>query len=317
MARAAHDVDRSRPRSRRSSSLRTDSRRSSSRSTARTTASLRRRRSITDAAVPTYPSDEVLFQLRQARPYVSVEPRPDGQYQIRAAATLSPPSARGDFEFLQATFPIEQRLSTLANAVQASYNQFTELSFLAHGAEIQLHADVEPGAADLAARVGLRRVLLRAPARRADPAADAGHARRRARRLRDALPMPARDEIGFLVNSFNDMTQRLAKASEDARLEPAAGRERAPQARSDSRAPVDRRRRRWSPTCGSAPPIRRRARSSAWTSRAHMGESLVGARAGAAAARAVRRALRRRISSAATASGASRSCCAATAAGAC
>src|SRR5688572_33122226 len=31
------------------------------------------------------------------------------------------------------------------------------------------------------------------------------------------VPTPARDEIGFLVHSFNDMTQRLAKASEAAR----------------------------------------------------------------------------------------------------
>jgi two-component system nitrogen regulation sensor histidine kinase NtrY len=30
------------------------------------------------------------------------------------------------------------------------------------------------------------------------------------------VPSPARDEIGFLVNSFNDMTQRLAKASQEA-----------------------------------------------------------------------------------------------------
>ena len=30
------------------------------------------------------------------------------------------------------------------------------------------------------------------------------------------VPTPARDEIGFLVHSFNDMTQRLARASEDA-----------------------------------------------------------------------------------------------------
>ena len=41
------------------------------------------------------------------------------------------------------------------------------------------------------------------------------------------VPTPARDEIGFLVHSFNDMTQRLARASEDARSEPAAGRARA------------------------------------------------------------------------------------------
>ncbi len=31
------------------------------------------------------------------------------------------------------------------------------------------------------------------------------------------VPTPTRDEIGFLVHSFNDMTQRLAKASEEAR----------------------------------------------------------------------------------------------------
>jgi PAS domain S-box-containing protein len=32
------------------------------------------------------------------------------------------------------------------------------------------------------------------------------------------LPIPARDEIGFLVNSFNDMTQRLAAARQEARV---------------------------------------------------------------------------------------------------
>jgi nitrogen fixation/metabolism regulation signal transduction histidine kinase len=31
------------------------------------------------------------------------------------------------------------------------------------------------------------------------------------------LPLPARDEIGFLVNSFNDMTQRLSRAREETR----------------------------------------------------------------------------------------------------
>src|SRR5690606_31157969 len=31
------------------------------------------------------------------------------------------------------------------------------------------------------------------------------------------LPVPARDEIGFLINSFNDMTQRLAHARQQAR----------------------------------------------------------------------------------------------------
>jgi nitrogen fixation/metabolism regulation signal transduction histidine kinase len=30
------------------------------------------------------------------------------------------------------------------------------------------------------------------------------------------LPLPSRDEMGFLVHSFNDMTKRLRRASEEA-----------------------------------------------------------------------------------------------------
>ena len=32
------------------------------------------------------------------------------------------------------------------------------------------------------------------------------------------LPLPSRDEMGFLVHSFNDMTKRLRRASEEACL---------------------------------------------------------------------------------------------------
>jgi PAS domain S-box-containing protein len=166
---------------------------------------------------PRYPTDEVLLQLRQQRPYVSVEPRPDGQYQIIAAATLSTPTARGEFEFVLVTFPMEQRLSTLANAVQGSYNQFTELSFLRTALKysftltlslvllISLLASVY-GAFFFARRLVVPIQLLMQGTR---AVARGDFATR--------VPTPARDEIGFLVHSFNDMTQRLAKASDDAR----------------------------------------------------------------------------------------------------
>ena len=77
-------------------------------------------------------------------------------------------------------------LSTLANAVQAQLQPVRRAHVLAHGAQVRLHAHAEPRAVDLAARVRLRRVLLLASPRRADSAADARHARGRARRLRDA-----------------------------------------------------------------------------------------------------------------------------------
>ena len=43
-----------------------------------------------------------------------------------------------------------------------------------------------------------------------------GHARGRQGRFRHALPLSSRDEMGFLVQSFNDMTKRLRRASDEA-----------------------------------------------------------------------------------------------------
>ena len=170
-----------------------------------------------NAAVPRYPTDEVLFQLRQSRPYISIEPRADGQYEILAAVRLTTPSARGELDLLQAVFPIEQRLSRLANEVQESYNEYAELSFMRTALKysftltlslvllISLLASVY-GAFFFARRlvVPIQQLMqgTRAVAR--------GNFDTR-------VPSPARDEIGFLVNSFNDMTQRLAKASQEAR----------------------------------------------------------------------------------------------------
>ena len=45
-----------------------------------------------DPAAPRYPTDEVLLQLRQQGQYVSVEPQPDGAYQILAAAAFTLPA---------------------------------------------------------------------------------------------------------------------------------------------------------------------------------------------------------------------------------
>ena len=68
--------------------------------------------------MPRYPNDEVLLQLRQHGQYVSVEPQANGEYQILAAAAIRSPTTNEEFGFVQATFPMEQRLSTLANGVQ-------------------------------------------------------------------------------------------------------------------------------------------------------------------------------------------------------
>jgi PAS domain S-box-containing protein len=169
-----------------------------------------------EPSTPRYPTDEVLLQLRQNLPYVSVEPRPDGQYQIIAAAVIT--ASRDEFEFIQATFPLEQRLSLLANAVQGSYNQFTELLFLRTALKysftltLSLVLLISLLASVYGAFYFSRRLVV--------PIQQLMQGTRAVARgdFATRVPAPAQDEIGFLVHSFNDMTQRLAKASDDTRL---------------------------------------------------------------------------------------------------
>jgi PAS domain S-box-containing protein len=170
-----------------------------------------------DPGAPKFPTDEVTLQLRQQGQHVSVEPQPNGEYQILAAAAITLPSSNGELGFVQAKFPMEQRLSTLANAIQSSYIQVKELTYLRTALKygftltlslvllISLLASVY-GAFFFSRRL-VTPIQLLMQGTRAVARGD----------FATRVPTPARDEIGFLVHSFNDMTQRLARASEDAR----------------------------------------------------------------------------------------------------
>jgi PAS domain S-box-containing protein len=165
---------------------------------------------------PRYPTDEVLLDLRREGQYASAEPQANGEYRIVAAAVIRSPTTSQELGFVQATFPMEQRLATLANAVQDSYNQVGELKFLRSALKtsftltlslvllISLLGSVY-GALYFSRRL-VTPIQLLMQGTRAVARGD----------FATRVPTPARDEIGFLVHSFNDMTQRLARASEDA-----------------------------------------------------------------------------------------------------
>jgi PAS domain S-box-containing protein len=166
---------------------------------------------------PLFPTNEVLLQLRQRGQYVSAEPQTNGEYRIFAAAAI-PSTTNEALRFVHATFPTEQRLSTLLNAVQGASDQVNELNFLRNALKtsftltlslvllISLLASVY-GAFYFSRRL-VTPIQLLMQGTRAVARGD----------FATRVPSPARDEIGFLVHSFNDMTQRLARASEDARL---------------------------------------------------------------------------------------------------
>lgn len=166
-------------------------------------------RSADDAASVPIVSDEGL-------PYARLDVRSDGQYQIVAAVTVNPPVQGGDVEILSGTFPVEQRLSVLANAVDASFQQFGELTFLSTALKVSFTMTlslvllVSILASIYGAFFSAQRLIV--------PIQQLMQGTRAVARgdFDTKLPIPARDEIGFLVNSFNDMTQRLATARRDA-----------------------------------------------------------------------------------------------------
>jgi PAS domain S-box-containing protein len=165
---------------------------------------------------PLFPNDEVLLQLRQHGQYVSAEPQANGTYRILAAAAIRSGATNRELAFVQASFPTEQRLSTLLNAVSAAADQINELTFLRSALKssftltlslvllISLLASVY-GAFYFSRRL-VTPIQLLMQGTRAVARGD----------FATRVPTPSRDEIGFLVHSFNDMTQRLARASEDA-----------------------------------------------------------------------------------------------------
>ena len=167
--------------------------------------------------VPADPAEEVLFQLRERRPYVSLEPLPDGQYQVVAAMSLEDAMPQAEPWILQARFAVDPRLSVFANSVQETYNQYEGLSFLRTALKFSFTLTLSLvllisvlvsvyGAFTSARRlVGPIQQLMQGT--RAVARGD----------FDTKLPVPARDEIGFLINSFNDMTQRLADARQQAR----------------------------------------------------------------------------------------------------
>ena len=171
-------------------------------------------RSMTE--LPTGPTEEVMLQIRQGRPFVSLDPVREG-YLVRTATAIPASHPLDELKVLHALFPVPERVGQLANSVQEAYAQYRELSFLRAPFTRSL---------TLTLTLVLLLSLLMAVwgafffSRKLTAPIQTLVAGTRAVAKGDfdtRLPMPARDEMGFLVHSFNDMITRLAGARELAR----------------------------------------------------------------------------------------------------
>ncbi len=163
-------------------------------------------------------TDEVILQMQQNRPFVSLDPLESGSYEIRTAVIVRQRGRSDPAGVLQAFFPVTERLGRMTSSVETSLREYQSLVILRDPlkATLSLTLTVVLMISLLTAIYGafvLSRRLV-APIQnlvagtRAVAKGD----------FDTRLPTPSRDEIGFLINSFNDMTQRLATARREASL---------------------------------------------------------------------------------------------------
>jgi nitrogen fixation/metabolism regulation signal transduction histidine kinase len=163
-------------------------------------------------ALPERPPADLVRQVREGRPFVMLEPLDEGEYVIRTAA---PVPHGGERRYLVATYEVPRQLAALADAVQRSYSQYGDLAALREPLKysFRLTLTMVLLVTMLAAIYGaifFAQLLFK-------PVQDLMQGTRAVAKgdFGTRLPLTSRDEMGFLVHSFNDMTKRLRRAREE------------------------------------------------------------------------------------------------------
>ncbi|RFA24762.1 two-component sensor histidine kinase [Alkalilimnicola ehrlichii] len=167
--------------------------------------------------LPNQPERALFLQLRQGHSYVGLDPTDGGGLQIRVLVPVLGGSYPREVRVLQALFPVPTRISELAENVQEAYGDYRELMFLRQPLKqsfiitlslvLLLSLLFAIWTAFYLARRLVEPVRELAEGTRALAAGDYG----------TQLTPAGRDELGFLVQSFNDMSRRIAQTRQAAK----------------------------------------------------------------------------------------------------
>ncbi len=171
-----------------------------------------------DAGLPEPLPEEVVLQIQQGRPFVSSDPLEQGGYEIRTAVPFRVAGRAEPAGVIQALYPVNERLAQMSDSLENSYRGYENLLLLRDPlkATFTLALTVVLMLSGLTAIYAAFQLSRRLVA----PIQDLVAGTRAVAKgdFDTRLPTPTRDEIGFLISSFNDMTQRLASARREASL---------------------------------------------------------------------------------------------------
>jgi nitrogen fixation/metabolism regulation signal transduction histidine kinase len=174
-----------------------------------------------DKLLPDAPSELIYSQLRQGYPYLDMEPIKDEGFFIRIVIeipdTYTYNLGTSEKRLIQALYPVSERLNALSQSVQSAFAAYKELSYIRDDLKysfiltLSLALVLNILAAVIVAVISARRLVQ--PVRilvEGTQAVATGDYQKR-------LPVTTKDELGKLIGSFNEMTQRVAEASQEAR----------------------------------------------------------------------------------------------------
>ena len=172
----------------------------------------------TAGSAPKRVSEELLMQVRQNRPYVSLDPLSDGSYEIKTGVPLVGPRSPEIIGLIRSRFTVSQRIGRMVNSIDSSYTDYKKIVYLRAPLKrtFSLTLTVVLMISLLASIYGAF-VLSR---RLVSPIQNLVEGTQAVAKgdFDTQLPIPTGDEIGFLVNSFNEMTKGLSSARQQASL---------------------------------------------------------------------------------------------------
>ena len=163
--------------------------------------------------LPSLPDEHIWLQLRQNGVYVALTPVNEEELMVRVIVTVKALEPR----YLQALYPVPVRIADLADSVEFAFVRYQEMNYLRNSLKLSFSLALSLVllmsllAAIWVAFISIRNIT--APVKelvKGTKAVALGY-------YDQELPVLAQDDLGFLVESFNDMTHRIAQARDETR----------------------------------------------------------------------------------------------------
>nr|VFK03169.1 MAG: Signal transduction histidine kinase involved in nitrogen fixation and metabolism regulation [Candidatus Kentron sp. H]VFK03658.1 MAG: Signal transduction histidine kinase involved in nitrogen fixation and metabolism regulation [Candidatus Kentron sp. H]VFK06316.1 MAG: Signal transduction histidine kinase involved in nitrogen fixation and metabolism regulation [Candidatus Kentron sp. H] len=166
--------------------------------------------------MPHHPGKSALLQVRRTGLYISIDPIPGEGLHIRVIISFPDAELSAEPRLLQALFPLTQRVNELTDSVRAAYTSYGDRASSRQELKVSFTLTLS-----LVLLLTLFSAVWAAffSARRAvSPLYDLVNGTQAVARgdYETRLPPSGSGEIAALVSSFNDMTEKLARARDEA-----------------------------------------------------------------------------------------------------